>query len=135
MELHKGKSFDEIEQFISALLPEHFNLTDTCLRLWATPRDAASNANLVFSMVSDDTKIWVEQLKQPYCGKPPAIVADDWFIDPAASVAIVPLQLAHTIGFLALASDDENRFFGTMGTDFLSKIGEILSAALSRYLT
>ena len=61
-------------------------------------------------------------------------MADDWFIDPAASVAIVPLQLAHTIGFLALASDDENRFFDAMGTDFLSKIGEILSAALSRYL-
>ena len=85
--------------------------------------------------MSDDTKTWIKQLKQPYCGKPPAIVTGDWFIDPAASVAIVPLQLAHTIGFLALASDDENRFFGEMGTDFLSKIGEILSAALSRYLT
>ena len=134
VELHKGKNFDEIEQLISALLPEHFNLSDTCLRLWATPRDAATSANLVFSMVGDDTKTWIESLKVPYCGKPPAIVADDWFIDPAASVAIVPLQLAHTIGFLALASDDENRFFDAMGTDFLSKIGEILSAALSRYL-
>ena len=134
VELHKGKNFDEIEQLISALLPEHFNLTDTCLRLWATPRDTATSANLVFSLVSDDSKTWIESLKVPYCGKPPAIVADDWFIDPAASVAIVPLQLAHTIGFLALASDDENRFFGAMGTDFLSKIGEILSAALSRYL-
>jgi uncharacterized protein len=134
VELHRGKSFDEIEQLISALLPEHFNLTDTCLRLWAEPRDATTSANLVFSSVGDDAKTWVEALKTPYCGKPPAIVADDWFIDPAASVAIVPLQLAHTIGFLALASDDENRFFGEMGTDFLSKIGEILSAALSRYL-
>ena len=134
VELHKGKNFDEIEQLISALLPEHFDLTDTCLRLWATPRDTATSANLVFSLVSDDSKTWIEGLKVPYCGKPPAIVADDWFIDPAASVAIVPLQLAHTIGFLALASDDENRFFDVMGTDFLSKIGEILSAALSRYL-
>jgi len=134
VELHRGKNFDEIEQLISDLLPEHFNLTDTCLRLWAEPRDPLTSANLVFSMVSDDKKAWIEQLKQPYCGKPPAIVADDWFIDPAASVAIVPLQLAQTIGFLALASDDENRFFGEMGTDFLSKIGEILSAALSRYL-
>ena len=134
VELHKGKNFDEIEQLISALLPEHFDLTDTCLRLWAAPRDAATSANLVFSLVSDDSKTWIEGLKVPYCGKPPAIVADDWFIDPAASVAIVPLQLAHTIGFLALASDDENRFFDVMGTDFLSKIGEILSAALSRYL-
>jgi uncharacterized protein len=134
VELHKGKNFDEIEQLISALLPEHFNLSDTCLRLWAAPRDAATTANLVFSMVSDDAKTWVEALKIPYCGKPPAIVAADWFIDPAASVAIIPLQIEQKIGFLALASDDENRFFGEMGTDFLSKIGEILSAALSRYL-
>ena len=134
VELHKGKNFDEIEQLISALLPEHFNLTDTCLRLWATPRNAATSANLVFSMVCGETKAWVEALQTPYCGKPPAIVADDWFIDPAASVAIIPLNLSQPIGFLALASDDENRFFDEMGTDFLSKIGEILSAALSRYL-
>jgi uncharacterized protein len=134
LELHSAKNFDEIEQLISALLPEHFNLSDTCLRLWAEPRDTTTSANLVFSSVGDDAKTWVEALKTPYCGTPPAIVADDWFIDPAASVAIVPLQLAHKIGFLALASDDENRFFGEMGTDFLSKIGEILSAALSRYL-
>ena len=134
VELHKGKNFDEIEQLISALLPEHFNLTDTCLRLWSTPCDAVTSANLVFGMVSDETKAWVEALQSPYCGKPPAIVADDWFIDPAASVAIIPLNLSQPIGFLALASDDENRFFDEMGTDFLSKIGEILSAALSRYL-
>jgi uncharacterized protein len=134
VELHRGKSFDEIEQLISDLLPEHFNLSDTCLRLWAAPRDVANQTNLVFSMVSDGAKIWVETLKTPYCGKPPAIVAADWFIDPAASVAIIPLQIEQKIGFLALASDDENRFFGEMGTDFLSKIGEILSAALSRYL-
>lgn len=134
VELHRGKNFDEIEQLISTLLPEHFNLTDTCLRLWAEPRDAANSINLVFSTVSIDAKAWIEALQAPYCGKPPAIVADDWFIDPAASVAIIPLQMEHAIGFLALASDDENRFFTEMGTDFLRKISEILSAALSRYL-
>ena len=134
VELHRGKNFDEIEQLVSALLPEHFNLTDTCLRLWAAPRDATTNVNLVFSNVGDDTKAWVEALKTPYCGKPPAIVADNWFIDPVASIAIIRLNLSQSIGFLALASDDENRFFDEMGTNFLSKIGEILSAALSRYL-
>lgn len=134
VELHRGKNFDEIEQLISTLLPEHFNLTDTCLRLWAEPHDTANSANLVFSAVGIDAKTWIEALKQPYCGKPPAIVADDWFIDPAASVAIIPLHIEHTIGFLALASDDESRFFTEMGTDLLRKISEILSAALSRYL-
>ena len=134
IELHRGKTFDEIEQLISTLLPEHFDLSDTCLRIWAEPVDLANRTNLVFSMVSDEAKTWIAALKQPYCGKPPEIVADDWFIDPAASVALIPLRAQQTIGFLALSSDDANRFFTEMGTDFLAKIGEILSAALSRYL-
>jgi uncharacterized protein YigA (DUF484 family) len=49
-------------------------------------------------------------------------------------MALIPLRSEQTIGFLALASDDENRFFAEMGTDFLSKIGEIVSASLSRTL-
>jgi uncharacterized protein len=134
VELHKAKNFDAIEQLVSALLPEHFDLSDTCLRVWAQPLDSSTHANLVFSMVADEAKTWVAAQLQPYCGKPPAIVTEDWFIEPAASLAIIPLRVENTIGFLALASDDANRFFAEMGTDFLSKIGEILSAALSRHL-
>lgn len=134
VELHKAKSFDEIEQLISALLPEHFDLNDTCLRIWANPLDPANNANLVFSDVTEEAKTWVSARSQPYCGKQPDIVSEDWFIEPSASIALIPLRLQQTIGFLALASDDENRFYAEMGTDFLTKIGEILSAALSRHL-
>ena len=134
IELHKAKSFDAIEQIISDLLPEHFNLSDTCLRLWAKPLDAKSSANLVFNGISEEVKTWVAAQTQPYCGKQPDIATEDWFLEPAASVALVPLRLQDNIGFLALASEDKNHFFAEMGTDFLSKIGEVLSAALSRYL-
>lgn len=134
LELHQSKSFDEMEQLISDLLPEHFDLSDTCLRIWANPLDASTRANLVFSAVPDEAKIWIAALSQPYCGKPPEIVTEDWFIEPAASLAIIPLQSAQTFGFLALASEDAKRFFAEMGTDFLRKTGELLSAALSRHL-
>ena len=134
VELHKAKSFDAIEQLISDLLPEHFDLSDTCLRIWANPLDVTNRTNLVFSTVSAEAKTWIAAQLQPYCGKPPSIVTEDWFIEPAASLAIIPLRADNTIGFLALASDDEKRFFDEMGTDFLIKIGELLSAALSRYL-
>ena len=132
--LHKAKNFDAIEQLVSALLPEHFDLSDTCLRVWANPLHTSTHANLVFSNVPDEAKTWIATQLQPYCGTPPSIVAEDWFIEPAASLAIIPLRAENTIGFLALASDDANRFFAEMGTDFLAKIGEILSAALSRHL-
>ncbi len=134
IELHKAKSFDAIEQLVSALLPEHFDLSDTCLRIWANPLDVANSSNLVFSTVSDDAKTWIAAQVQPYCGLPPTIVSEHWFLEPAASLAIIPLRVSNTIGFLALSSDDEKRFFAEMGTDFLTKTGEILSAALSRHL-
>ncbi len=134
IELHKAKNFDEIEQLITDLLPEHFELSDTCLRIWANPLDSRNRTNLVFSEVPEETKTWVAAQLQPYCGKPPEIVTEDWFIETAASLTIIPLRSQQTIGFLALASDDENRFFAEMGTDFLTKISELLSAALSRHL-
>jgi uncharacterized protein len=140
LKLHQAKSFNDIEQLISDYLPEHFDLNDTCLRVWAAPADAENKTNLVFSEISDDAKTWMTDLKAPFCGRPPSIAEDDWFIDPASSVAIIPLSLLKTaerakmIGFLALASDDTNRFFARMGTDFLNKIGELIAAALSRHL-
>lgn len=134
IELHKAKNFDAIEQIISALLPEIFDLSETCMRVWANPLDSKNRANLVFSDVSEQTKTWLAALTQPYCGKQPAIATEDWFLEPAASIALIPLRDAHNIGFLALASDNTSRFYTEMGTDFLSKIGEILSAALSRHL-
>ncbi len=134
LRLHQAKNFDALEQLISHDLPEYFDLSDTCLRIWANPLDSRNRNNLVFSTVSDGTKTWAAAQLSPYCGKPPEIVADDWFIEPAASMALIPLRSEQTIGFLALASDDDKHFFVEMGTDFLSKIGELVSAALSRNL-
>lgn len=134
LRLHQAKNFDALEQLISHDLPEHFELTDTCLRIWANPLDTENMNNLVFSNVSDEAKTWVASQITPYCGRAPEIVEENWFLEPAASMALIPLRAQQTIGFLALASDDEKRFFAEMGTDFLSKIGEIVSASLSRSL-
>jgi uncharacterized protein len=134
LRLHQAKNFDALEQLISQDLPEYFELSDTCLRIWAHPLDSRNRTNLVFSEVSDEAKNWVATQLSPYCGLPPEIIEEDWFLEPAASMALIPLRSDQTIGFLALASDDEKRFFAEMGTDFLSKIGEIVSASLSRTL-
>lgn len=134
LRLHQAKSFDEIEQLVSHDLPEFFDLSDTCLRIWVGPLQQTSQANLVFSETSNEVKTWIGALNKPYCGKLPAIASDDWFIDSPTTLAIVPLKNAQLFGFLSLASDSENRFYEGMGTDFLNKIGDIVSAALSRQL-
>jgi uncharacterized protein YigA (DUF484 family) len=134
LRLHQAKNFDAIEQLISHDLPEMFDLTDTCLRIWVKPLQQSNQANLVFSETPEVVKTWIASLNQPYCGKPPAIVGDDWFIEPAASLAIIGLRQPNLFGFLALASDSDSRFYEEMGTDFLIKMSEIISAALSRHL-
>jgi uncharacterized protein len=134
LQFHLVKNLDALLQLVSAEMTEHFGLNDTFMRIWATPVDATDASNAVFSAVHADTIDWMSNRTEPYCGEPPSIASADWFLQPAASVAIIPLHQAHEkIGFLALASTDASRFTTDMGTDFLSKIGEIISAALSRF--
>jgi uncharacterized protein YigA (DUF484 family) len=66
--------------------------------------------------------------------------AVQWLADPsvAASVALLPLRAGAinspgaAFGMLVLASPDSQRFHSGMGTDFLERIAELASAALSR---
>jgi uncharacterized protein len=63
--------------------------------------------------------------------------AANWLDQPelAMSLALIPLRAGAALeafGMLVLASPDPQRFNAGMGTDFLERIGEITSAALSR---
>ncbi len=133
--MQQAKDFDALEQLISHKLPEDFNITDTCLRIWSNPLDINNTENLVFKEVEAPVHKWVNNIHNVYCGETPTTVnLDDWFIDPAKSVAVLPLKNESTYGFLALSSDQENRFYVGMGTDFLQKLADHVSASLSRYI-
>ena len=49
------------------------------------------------------------------------------------SVALVPLGNKASIGFVAIGSVDANRFHPGMSIDFLTRVGDLISGALSRY--
>jgi uncharacterized protein YigA (DUF484 family) len=62
-----------------------------------------------------------------------------WLDEPAEarSIALIPLRhenLPGAFGLLVLASPDPTRYTADMGTDFLARIGEVASAALTRLL-
>jgi hypothetical protein len=134
--LQRAKNFNAIEQLISHNLTEDFNITDTCLRIWANPMDSKDAENLVFSATPEAIQTWVSDIHHVYCGATPSSInIDDWFMVPAQSMAVLRLENAGVYGYLALASDQEKRFYLGMGTDFLQKLGNHVSAALSRYLT
>tara|TARA_B110000908_G_scaffold62767_1_gene76239 strand:+ start:922 stop:1575 length:654 start_codon:yes stop_codon:yes gene_type:complete len=133
--LQKAKSFDVIEQLINQKLVENFNITDTCLRIWASPIDSKDAGSLAFSATPESTHTWVNDIQAVYCGESPTnINVDDWFVTPANSIAVMPLKTESVYGYLALASEEKGRFHVSTGIDFLQKLGGHISAALSRHV-
>lgn len=87
--------------------------------------------------VSDDVKALATSLTSPYCGLNSGFDACNWLADPraAVSIAMIPLRAeagAPAFGMLILSSPDGQRFNPEMGTDFLERIAELASGALSR---
>jgi uncharacterized protein YigA (DUF484 family) len=115
-----------------------FAVPQVGLRVWdVAPEHVAMS---VAQAVSDDAKVFASSLMEPFCGLNTGFEASSWLEDPesVASLALIPLRAggvggtASVFGMLVLASGDATRFSSGMGTEFLSRIGELASAALSR---
>lgn len=114
-------------------LREDFAIPHAALRLW---RGAGSQPE--FEPVSADLRDFAAKLDAPVCGPNASFEAVAWFGEAAPhirSVAFMPLQeLDETFGMLALGSEDLLRFYPEMGTLYLKRIGEMVSAALLRFV-
>jgi hypothetical protein len=109
------------------------------LRLWPADAGAAAGGGAEFAPVSAELRSYAAGLEHPVCGAEanPEVLA--WFGDTGAqlrSVGSIPLRGADkaSIGMLVLASEDAQRFYPEMGTLYLQRLGELLSAALARHL-
>jgi len=73
---------------------------------------------------------------RPLCGHFPEAQRTALFGDAGshvASMALVPIGAGASRGALLLGSADPNRFNPGVNTDFLARIGEMISAALARH--
>ena len=118
-------------------LREDFAVPHAALRIWRA--DAAPGDGPEFAPVSEDLRLYAGSLAHPLCGADANPEMLSWFGDAAAqlrSVACIPLLDGSKacFGLLALASEDAARFYPEMGTLYLKRLGELLSAALQRYL-
>ncbi len=118
-------------------LKHQFMIPQAAIRVWG---GAEAFASLSFARkVDDDVKAFASSLGVPYCGANSGFEAVQWLGDAAqaASIAMIPLRhesLGGAFGLLVLASPDPTRYTADMGTEFLARIGEIASAALTRLL-
>jgi uncharacterized protein YigA (DUF484 family) len=119
-------------------LEEQFMVPQVGIKVWGV---AAQFAHADFAQgVSEDAKLFATSLTEPFCGLNTGFEVVSFLPNPqaAVSLAILPLRMGHlgstapAMGLLVLASPDAQRFSSTMGTDFLERMAELASAALSR---
>ncbi|HMW23618.1 MAG TPA: DUF484 family protein [Burkholderiaceae bacterium] len=118
-------------------LQEQFLIPEAALRLWGVaPAFAALPAA---AAVSEEVRSFASSLTQPYCGANASFEAVQWLQSPQsiASLALIPLRRslsAPAFGLLVLGSPDPTRYAADMGTEFLTRVGELASAAAARLL-
>ncbi|HXE47433.1 MAG TPA: DUF484 family protein [Ramlibacter sp.] len=123
---------------IATEIRNQFIVPQVAIKVWDVDGSYATEA---FAQgVSEDAKTFASSLTQPYCGVNSGFEAVNWLDDTAMamSLALLPLRegpvnsIGPAFGMLVLASPDPQRFQSGMGTDFLERIAELASAALSR---
>lgn len=128
----------DLPQQIEREIASEFMVPQVAIRVWGV---RAEFADAPFALgVSDDARTFASSLTQPYCGVNSGFEAAGWLPDAklALSVALIPLRAgaiqtpSPAFGMLVLASPDPQRFASGMGTDFLERMAELASAALSR---
>jgi uncharacterized protein YigA (DUF484 family) len=111
-----------------------FSVPYATLRIWGV---AEEFAHAWFAAeVSADAKIFCNGLAAPFCGENQDFEPASWMEDGESikSIAMLPLRVGaapEAFGLLVLGSPDPGRFTSDMATDFLAKIGETASAALT----
>jgi uncharacterized protein YigA (DUF484 family) len=119
-------------------IKDQFAVPQVGMRLWGVADEFAGLGCV--QGVSDDAKVFASSLTEPFCGLNTGFEAVSWLEDAhnVSSLALIPLRSgiagssAPAFGMLVLASSDAQRFNSGMGTEFLARIGELASAALSR---
>lgn len=123
---------------IAQALQGQFSVPQVAIKVWDV---APAYAAAPFAQgVSEDAKLFASSLREPFCGVNSGFEAVSWLPDPATaiSLALLPLRMGASasaspaFGLLVLASPDSQRFHSGMATDFLERMAELASAALSR---
>ena len=132
--LLSARSLEDVLRTLYFNLREDFAVPHIAVRLW---QDEAHPDLTEFSSVSEELLVFARSLASPYCAHHAMFDSIQWFGEPPPplqSFAYVALGGDNPRGLLALASEDAQRFYPEMGTLYLQRLGELTTAAISRYV-
>ena len=117
-------------------LLDHFQIPHVALRFWNVLAPEASSAP-EFKPVAPELVQFVDAMTAPYCGAHSVYETVAWFGEHAShlkSFAMVALKSEKTFGVMLFASENAERFYAGMGTQFLHRVAEIFAHVASRHL-
>ena len=127
---------DQMVAIVLKSLAEDFAVPQARVRLWG---DGAANlGHDSCTPVSAELIKEISGMKHPFTGSTRTGEVTAWFGgngEEMASMALVPLRFdGQTLGLLAMASDEADRFVAGMGTLYIERLGDVIAAALARVL-
>ncbi len=129
-----AETFQAVIHLLNFHLRDDFSVPHVALRLWDKPAGIEDLPE--FAGVSEELQVFAETLARPYCGSTAGFGTASWFGEHAPHIrsqALIALRNGGgTIGLVALGSEEGQRFYTDMGTLYLERIGEMVSAALAR---
>lgn len=131
--LIRAQDLDSLLDAVYYNLREDFAVPHAAIRIWGANQPSLPECG----QVSGELKLFAESLANPSCGARAMFESADWFGEDGPrlrSFAFVPLRGSQTLGLLALASEDPQRFYPEMGTLYLKRLGDLITAALARHL-
>jgi len=137
LNLLSSRDLDDVVSTVLDVLSNELAADFAVVKLFSNDRQRIEQSSGLFVDAGEDAlkafKTMLEQ-KNIVCGKATKEQKDFLFDDISGdinSVAIIPLVSGANLGLIGLGSKDINRFNPSIGTDFLSQIGELISASLA----
>ncbi len=138
-ELAAVRAPQDVPEAVAQGVRSRFDVPQVALRVWdVAPEHAGAPCA---QGASADVRAFASSLTMPFCGPNLGFEAAAWLAEreQMRSMALLPLRAGAldradvpAFGLLVLASHDPQRFEATMGTEFLTRIAELASCALSR---
>ncbi|MCK4834698.1 MAG: DUF484 family protein [Gammaproteobacteria bacterium] len=131
---------DDVVSIVLDTFRAELSADHAVVKLFTEDADLIERSAGLFVDVNDDAlKAFKTMLqhKNTVCGKSTEEQKAYLFAENAErikSVAIIPLIAGANLGLIGLGADNTQRFNSSMGTDFLSQVGELISASLAGHL-
>ena len=140
LNLLAAHDLNDVVSTVLDVLSDELSADYAVIKLFSNDKNRIEQSSGLFVDASDEKltafKTMLEQ-KNTVCGK--AITEQKAFLfeenaGSIKSVAVIPLVAGANLGLIGLGANDVERFKPSMGTDFLSQIGDLISASLAIHL-